>query len=85
MMTKQQKSSKGDVYWYDLKYQGTKSGKPFAYSTVATSNLIVALSQKYNTIQEVYDAINYDDDAINILKQYIDWGYGNYIARNYFK
>lgn len=72
--------SKGDVEWT---IKGKK--KPIAYSTVAVSNLIGILSEEYETINDVYAAINYDQDAKEILKKYIDLGYGSEIAREWFK
>lgn len=73
-------NNKGDVHWY---VPGKK--KPVAYSTVATSDLISLLSEDFETIQDVYDAINYDPEAKAIMKIYIDLGYGNQIAREWFK
>lgn len=57
----------------------------FAYSTRATSDLIVLLSQEYATIQEVYDHYNILDEGKAILKTYIDKGYGGEIAANHFR
>lgn len=71
---------KGDVSW-----TVPNKKKPIAYSTVATSNLIGLLSQEYETIQDVYNAINYDAEAKEISQKYIDLGYGNEIARQWFK
>ena len=72
--------NKGDVHW---KIPNKK--KPIAYSTVATSNLIGLLSQKFETIQDVYDAITYDVEAKEVLQKYIDLGYGNEIAKKWFR
>lgn len=74
---------KGDVSWH--KPKSKINSKPIAYSTVATNDLIVILSQMYDTIEDIYKAINYDQEAKEIMKKYIDLGYGNYIARDYFK
>lgn len=74
---------KGDVSW--CKPKSKINSKPIAYSTVATNDLIVILSQMYDTIEDIYKAINYDQEAKEIMKKYIDLGYGNYIARDYFK
>lgn len=71
---------KGDVSW-----TVPNKKKPIAYSTVATSNLIGLLSQECETISDVYDAITYDVEAKDVLKKYIDFGYGNEIARQWFK
>lgn len=72
-MSKNRKS-RGDVSW---SLPGTK--RPFAYSTIATSDLIVVLSEIHKTAQDVYNAINYDDEAKAIVKHFIEKGYGNYI------
>ena len=74
---------KGSVSWHKLKSKA--NSKPIAYSTVATNDLIVILSQIYDTVEDVYKAINYDQEAKEIMKKYIDLGYGNYIARDFFK
>ena len=74
---------KGDVSW--TRPKSKINSKPIAYSTVATNDLIVILSQMYDTIEDIYKAINYDQEAKEIMKIYIDLGYGNYIARDYFK
>lgn len=74
------RKSKGNVEW-----TVPNKKKPIAWSTTATSDLIVALSQNYETIADVYNAINYDEDAKEILQKYIDLGYGNVIAKEWFK
>ena len=71
---------KGDVLYYI-----PKKKKPIAYSSQSTNDLIVILSRLNNTIQDVYDAINYDDEAKNVIKKFIDLGYGNSIAKDWFK
>ncbi len=69
----------GDVLWY------FPNGKrPIARSTKAASDLIVVLSQEHTTIQEVHDAITYDMEAKNILKLYIEKGYGDSVAKELF-
>jgi hypothetical protein len=74
------KKIKGDIEWTIPKRK-----KPIAYSSTATSDIIVALAQIYDTILEVYHAIMYDQDGKEIMKKYIDYGYGNEIAREWFK
>lgn len=74
------KKSKGDVEW-----RLPSKKRPIAYSTVATQDLIVMLAQDYETITDVYKAINYDEDAKNVLQKYIDAGYGGIIAREWFR
>ena len=74
------RKSKGDVQWCVPKRK-----TPIAYSTKATSDLIAVLAEDYETITDVYNAINYDQDAKDILQKYINLGYGNEIAREWFK
>lgn len=61
--------------------------KPFATSTTATKDLVDILSHedKTRTIEDVYNLINYDLEAKDILKTYIDKGYGNEIASKWFE
>ena len=73
-------NNKGDVHWH---IPGKK--KPIAYSTKATSDLIGVLAEDCETIQDVYNAINYDQEAKDVLQKYIDLGYGNQIAREWFR
>ena len=72
--------TKGDVEWH---IPNRKT--PIAYSTKAASDLIVALSQDGSTIREVYDRITYDIESRKILKAYIDKGYGDITAADWFK
>lgn len=65
---------KNDVQWI---FPTNKN--PFAYSTKATSDLIVSLSEKYLTVKDVFNNINYDDEAKEIVKQFINAGYSNFI------
>ncbi len=60
---------RGDVAWYlpDAK----KGSKPIAYSTIATSDLIVLLYQTYGDLRRVYEEINYDTDAKRIVEEYL--------------
>ena len=54
----------------------------FTTSTVATSDLIVVLSEKYLTTKDVYNAINYAPEAKEIVKYFIDNGYGDFLLRD---
>lgn len=54
----------------------------FAESTTATSDLIVALSEQYATTKDVYKSVNYDIEAKEILKYFIDNGYGDFILND---
>lgn len=73
--------SKGDVSWT---VPGRK--RPIAYSTKAVSNLIAVYAEKYGgTIQELQARIFYNNEAKAILQAYIDRGYGNQIASEWFR
>lgn len=71
---------KGDVSW-----TVPNKKKSITYSTVATSQLIGLLSQEHKTIQDVYNAVTYDVEAKEVLQKYIDLGYGNEIAKQWFR
>lgn len=64
--------NRGDVQWYLPHHK-----RPFAYSSVATKDLIEAFGEDGLTIQQIHDSINYDVDAKKIMKHYIDNGYKN--------
>ena len=72
------KNNKGDVEWY---FPDTK--KTFAHSTVATSDLIVTLSEQYIKTTDVYNAIDYDPEAKEIIKKFIDNGFSNFVFRDF--
>lgn len=72
--------SKGDVQWY---IPGRKT--PIAYSTAAAKCLIEVLAEKGGTIREIQGCINYDQEAKAVLQAYIDRGYGDVQARQWFK
>lgn len=66
------RQSSGDVAWY---LPDAKNGsKPIAYSTVATSDLIVLLYQTYGDLRQVYEEINYDADAKRVVNEYLKRG-----------
>lgn len=70
--------------WQAVSWYVPNRKRPIAFSTVGSNNLIVALSKQYNTIQDVHDAINYDMDAKAVLLEYINRGFGDEIARQWF-
>lgn len=72
---------KGDVQWYL-----PKKKRPIAYSTVSTKLLVDTLAEedKTRTIKDVYNLINYNREAKDILKIYVDKGYGNELAYKWF-
>ena len=69
--------------WYSADVEWHMDGlrTPLAYSTKETNDLIVALAQENETVQDVYNAVRYDTEAKKVLQAYIDKGYGNKIAR----
>ena len=71
---------KGDVEWY-----APNRKKPIAYSTIATSEYIVMLAQNGGTIKDIYEKIAWYEDAKSILEKYIQLGYGEKIAAEWFK
>ena len=79
--TKKSDWSATDVNWV---IPGKKT--PIAYSTVATSDLIEALAEDNPsaTISEIMQKVNYDADAKKVLQQYVDAGYGDQVASEWF-
>lgn len=65
------------VYWY-LPHRK----KPFAYSTVATRDLIETILEKTNNLEEALNQINYDEDAKQILIAYIVFNKGRDYGKN---
>ena len=60
-------------------------GRPIAFSTTATSDLIALLAEDGCTIEELKDQIVYDIEAKEIIQKYIDLGYGKLIAKDCFR
>lgn len=78
-MSKRSKGNGGDVSWY------LPNGKKIiAYSTTSTKDLVAVLSEDGCTVKTLYDRIRYDIDAKNIIKLYLDAGYGEVEARTLF-
>jgi len=69
----------------DVAYYVPKRKTPIAYSTKAASDLIGILSEDGGTIQDVRNAIGYDQEAKKVLDEYIKRGYGGTIARDFFR
>ena len=61
-MAKRNKIPKGWVS-SDTRWTVPKKKKPIAYNTITTSKLVELLSQKHETIQDVYNAINFNTEA----------------------
>jgi len=74
-----------DVIWHATNPR-TKKDTVIAYSTTATSDLVTTLSEEYPTatISEVKEMIGYDADAKKVLQAYIDSGFGNTVASDFF-
>jgi hypothetical protein len=79
-MSKNGRKIKGDVVWTIPTRK-----KPIAYSTRATSDLIVALAEDGSTIREIYQNINYDREAKDIMQKYIELGFGDTVAKTMFR
>lgn len=80
--TKKSDWSSDDVHWTlpgDVK-------RPIAYSTKAASDLIEVLADENPaaTIRELQGLIRYDQEAKRVLQQYIDAGYGDQVANEWF-
>lgn len=71
-MGKQGRQAKGDVSWYLP--DATKNSRPIAYSTVASSDLIVALYEQYGDLQLVYENLRYDEEAKKVVAEYLKRG-----------
>lgn len=63
-----------DVKWYFPKHK-----RAIAHSSKAASDLLAVLSEmtEHHTPLEIMPLITYDVEAKNIMKTYIDNGYGN--------
>ena len=70
-----------DIYWY-----APNTKIVIAYSTRSASDLISTMSEDSPkmTISELHDAINYDEEAKKVLQAYINNGFGDYSASEYF-
>ena len=81
------KSKKKKDGWicHEVGYSFPGKKKVIAYSAQAVSDFIDVMARNYDTIKDIYEAINYDLEAKEILKIYIDAGYGDKIARQFFK
>ena len=80
------KTKKSDWNSHDVEWHTPNQKTPVAYSTVATSDMIEVLSEDNPTatIKEIKNLINYDPEAKRVLQQYIEAGYGDDIASEFF-
>lgn len=71
-MSRKSQMKKGAYAWY---LSGAKkNSRPIAYSTVATSDLIVALYEQYGDLRLVYENIHYDKEAKEVVAEYLKRG-----------
>ena len=80
------RTKKSDWSAHDVEWHVPGKKTPIAYSTVATSDLIEVLAEDSPsaTITEIMNKVNYDEDAKKVLQQYIDAGYGDQVAYEWF-
>lgn len=80
------RTKKADWSAHDVEWALPNKKTPIAYSTVATSDLIEALCEQYPnaTISQLMPAIKYDEDAKKVVQQYINAGYGDQVAYDWF-
>lgn len=79
-------TKKSDWASHDVEWHVPGKKTPIAYSTRAASDLIEALAEDNPsaTIKELLGQITYDVEAKKVLQQYIDAGYGNQVANEWF-
>ncbi len=80
------RTKKSDWASHDVEWYIPNKKTPIAYSTRASSDLIEILSEDNPsaTIKEIFDKVNYDEEAKKVLQQYIDAGYGGQVANEWF-
>ena len=80
------RTKKGDWTSTDVEWTAPSQKRPVAYSTVSTSNGIEVMADEHPTatIRELIDVITYDTDAKQVLQQYVDAGYGEQVANEWF-
>ena len=80
------RTKKSDWAAHDVEWRIPGKKTPIAYSTVAASDLIEALAEDNPTatISELLGKVTYDVEAKKVLQQYIDAGYGNQVANEWF-
>lgn len=62
------KNKNSSIQWYLT----TKQKKPFASSSVCTSDFICLLYEIHKDMRIVFENIHYDNEAKEIVKYYID-------------
>ena len=80
------RTKKSDWAAHDVEWLVPGKKTPIAYSTVAASDLIEALVEDNPTatISEILGKVTYDQEAKKVLQQYIDAGYGDQVANEWF-
>ena len=80
------RTKKSDWASHDVEWGVPGKKTPIAYSTRAASDLIEALAEDNPsaTIKELLGQVTYDVEAKKVLQQYIDAGYGNQVANEWF-
>ena len=80
------RTKKSDWAAHDVEWHIPGKKTPIAYSTRAASDLIEALSEDNPsaTIKELLSKVTYDEEAKKVLGQYIDAGYGDQVANEWF-
>lgn len=58
--------------------------KPIAGSTIYTAKLLIILSEIFFSINSVFKAVYRSQEAKNVLEKYIDKGYGEKEAAEFF-
>lgn len=79
-------TKKSDWAAHDVQWAIPGRKTPIAYSTTATSDTIGVLADENPTatISELQGLVNYDPEAKKVLQQYIDAGYGDHVANEWF-
>lgn len=80
------RTKKSDWAAHDVEWHIPNKKTPIAYSTVGASDLIEALCEQYPnaTISQLMPALNYDEEAKKVIQQYINAGYGDQVAYDWF-
>ena len=80
------RTKKSDWAAHDVEWWIPGKKTPIAYSTKAASDLIEALAEDNPnaTIKGLLGQVTYDVEAKKVLQQYIDAGYGNQVANEWF-
>ena len=80
------RTKKSDWASHDVEWHVPGKKTPIAYSTRAASDLIEALAEDNPTatISELLGKVTYDVEAKKVLQQYIDAGYGDQVANEWF-